>query len=239
MTGKTVSAALLLSVLGFVPGAAASEYSSGLAGNRGLSPIIMLAAAPSPTATDAGAASVPAAETKFDAVYSMCGYMHSADQAPYNIERDNHVSPASAIDSYFIKLNGKIPNFATGIGEPEPLLVRILKAPEHGVLVPGNKEQVYFIYHATPGYLGSDQMVFEVETMGKKFKVIQTVIIDNSGNLDYPTPEAVKTGDELCPDYKGSSLDIIELPTEGFASVDELAKPHSLLSFKKHGVRLD
>jgi len=40
MTCKTGSAALLMSVLGVVTGAAASEATSGLAGKRGLSPII-------------------------------------------------------------------------------------------------------------------------------------------------------------------------------------------------------
>ena len=201
---------------------------------------IMLAAAPSSTATDAGAASAPVPvatqQTKYDAVYSMCGYMHSADQVPYNIERDNVVSPSEATNTYFFELNGKLPNFASGQGEPEPLQVKVLKGPAHGALVPATKTAIYFVYHANPGYLGSDQMVFEVETMGKKFKVIQTVVIDNSGNLDYPTPDTVKTGNEVCPDDKGSFLDIIELPTDGFASDEELAMLHSMLSFALGGV---
>jgi hypothetical protein len=91
--------------------------------------------------------------------------------------------------------------------------VKVLKGPTHGVLVPSDATS--YDYHASPGYLGSDQMVFEVETMGKKFKVIQTVVIHNSGNLDYPTDAAVKEFDRVCPSKKGSSLDIIELPAEG------------------------
>lgn len=137
-------------------------------------------------------------QKKYDAIYSMCGPMHSADQVPYNIERDNLISPAGAIDPYF-ETRGILPNFATGLGEPEPVQIKLLKSPAHGELVARNKAGISFTYHANPGYLGSDQMIFEVEVLGKKFKVIQTVVIHNSGNLDYPTDAAKKTFDKVCP----------------------------------------
>jgi hypothetical protein len=80
--------------------------------------------------------------------------------------------------------------------------VRVLKEPSHGKLAPYTEAGVSFIYHAEQGYLGSDQMIFEVEVLGKKFKVIQTVVIHNSGNLDYPTDAAEKEFDRVCPSDK-------------------------------------
>ena len=171
-----------------------------------------------------------APKTKYDAVFSMCAPMHSADQVPSNIQRDNLVSPTRAIDSYF-ESRGILLNLATGLGEPEPVLIKLLKGPAHGDLIARNKAGISFTYHANPDYLGSDQMAFEVEVLGKKFKVIQTVVIHNSGNLDYPTDAAKKTFDKVCPSDKSSSLGIIELPTEGFASDEELANLHSMISF--------
>ncbi len=192
---------------------------------------VILAAAPSSTATDAGAAaSAPATaatqQTKYDAVYSVCGYMHSADQVPYNIERDNGVSPMTPIYEYLFEHGVTTSTFKTL--SPQ---VRALKEPSHGKLAPYTDAGVSFIYHAEQGYLGSDQMIFEVEVLGKKFKVIQTVVVHNSGNPDFPTGAAQKELYRLCPSYNRSSLDIIELPTGGLASDEELANLHSMVSF--------
>ena len=184
----------------------------------------MLAAAPTSTITDAGVASVSVAEatskTKYDAVLSVCGPMHSADQAPANIERDNVVDPISNVAIY-LQRRGILINGISGPGEfdPNQFKIKVLKSPAHGEL--GDS-----IYHANAGYLGIDQIVFDVEVVGKKLKVIETLVIHNSGNLDYPTDAAKAAFDKACPKDKGSSLDIIELPTDGFVPDDELAKLH-------------
>jgi len=189
---------------------------------------IMLAAAPSPTVTDAGSAEAPVdtptQQVKYDAVYSMCGPMHSADQVPYNIERDNGVSPMMPIYSLMFGRGMTVEQI-----NATPANIKVLKGPTHGELVPSDATS--FTYHANPGYLGSDQMIFEVEVLGKKFKVIDTVVIHNSGNLDYPTDAAKEIFRKVCPSNNRSSLDIIELPTDGFASDEELANLHSMLSF--------
>lgn len=180
MGWMTGSVAILAGVLGLATGAVAE--------NRDLSPIVTPVSAVAP-------------KTKYDAVFSMCGPMHSADQVPANIERDNHFSPMSAVVSYF-ESRGILPNFATGLGDPEPFQIKVLQGPVHGTIVSGNKLGAFFFYHAAPGYLGSDQMIFVVEVLGKKIKVIQTVVIHDSGNLDYPTDVAKKTFDKVCPSGK-------------------------------------
>jgi hypothetical protein len=186
-------------------------------------PLILLAAAQ--TATDASVVSAPALQPKYDAVLSVCAPMHSADQVTSNIERDNVLSPTSNIAIYLYG-RGVLINGMTGPGEfdPNQFKIKVLRSPVHGELEDG-------IYHADAGYLGTDQMIFEVEVLGKTFKVIQTLVIHNSGDLDYPTDAAKKAFDKACPSGKRSSLDIIELPTEGFASNEELAKLHGLASF--------
>lgn len=157
--------------------------------------------------------------------------MHSADQPSNDIETDNLVSPTRSVNSYF-ESRGILLNIATGLGkEPEKVLLKQLKGPSHGQLVARNATGIAFTYHADAGYLGVDQLVFEVEILGKKFKVIQTLVIHNSGNLDYPTNAAQELFDKFCPSDKGSSLNIIELPTDGFVSDEELAKLHSMVSF--------
>ncbi|MDD4962774.1 MAG: hypothetical protein PHI11_02520 [Gallionella sp.] len=167
-------------------------------------PPIMLAAA---TTTDATSVPATAAtqKVKYDAVYSMCGPMHSADQVPYNIERDNGVSPMTPIYSLMFGRGMTVEQISA-----TPVNIKVLKAPTHGELVPSDATS--FTYHANSGYLGSDQMVFEVETMGKKFKVVQTVVVHNSGNLDYPTSAAIKEFNRVCPSDKRSSLDMIGKP---------------------------
>jgi hypothetical protein len=113
----------------------------------------------------------------------------------------------------------------TGPGEfdPNQFKIQVLKSPVHGELKDG-------IYHANADYLGIDQIVFDVEVLGKKLKVIETLVIHNSGNLDYPTDAARAAFDKVCPSGKRGFLDVIELPTDGFASSEELAKLHSLVS---------
>lgn len=214
MRWMTGSIAALAGILGVMAGAVAMPEN-----NSSLAPLTT-ASVPVPAASQ---------QMKYDAVYSMCGPMHSADQVPYNIGRDNGVSPMDPLYPLMFSSGMTVAQIKAA-----PANIKVLKVPTHGDLVPSDATS--FIYHANHGYLGSDQMVFEVETMGKKFKVIQTVVVHNSGNLDYPTPEAEKLFDEVCPDDKGSSLDIIELPTEGFASAEELAMLHSMLSFALGGV---
>jgi hypothetical protein len=232
---------IMICIAGFA--VAMGGVAGAAAGNSSLAPLTpltqeVLAAAPSPTTTDAASTPVTATtqKVKYDAVYSVCGYMHSADQVPVYIERDNHLSPMLAIYSYFSDRGINL-NRATGEGEPEPVRVTMLKNPAHGELIVRNKAGTSFTYLANPVYLGSDQMVFEVEILSKKFKVIQTVIVHNSGNPDFPTDAAQKELYRLCPSYNRSSLDIIELPTDGFAADEELANRHSMLSLRIIGDR--
>ena len=193
---------------------------------------MVLAAGPKSTATDASVTassdSASSSEPQYDKVYSACSYKHSADQSSYNIATDNWLSPLQAISLYFESQDIFL-NLITGKGEPESIQTKVLKSPEHGKLVPDVGAS--YMYYANQGYLGSDQIVFEVEILGKKFKIIQTVVIDNSGNLDHPTKAAIETLHKICPEYNRSSLDIIELPTGGSASDEELAMLHSMISF--------
>jgi len=188
----------------------------------------LLAAAPTSTATDARATSapVPAAtpKTKYDKVFSGCTYAVNADWSPSAIEMYNTMLPAATVSTY-------LSNRGILWGENEPVKITLLKSPAHGDLIPNARyPNGVFIYHANQGYLGIDQMSFEVEVLGKKFKVIYALVVQNS-NTDGPTEEAEAAIKKCKQNLKGSSLDIIELPTEGFVSDEELAKLHSLVSF--------
>ncbi len=58
------------------------------------------------------------------------------------------------------------------------------------------------MYYAGEGYLGMDQVTLEVEILGRKFKVIHNLVIQNSGNLDYPTDAAKDLLNKFCPSGK-------------------------------------
>ena len=149
-------------------------------------------------------------QEKYDAVLNICGPQHSADQVPANIERDNGFSPLQAISSYF-ESRGILLNLLTGKGTPESVQMKVLKGPAHGTLV--RSDNTSYMYYAKEGYLGVDKVILEVEILGKMFKVIQTLVIHNSGNLDYPTEAAQEAFRKACPSDKGSFLNIIKLPT--------------------------
>jgi VCBS repeat-containing protein len=194
-----------------------------LAEQEEMAPMI-LAAAPTSTATDAGAASAP--KVKYDKVFSGCTYVVSANWSPASIKAYNDMDPISSVLLHLAD-RGILISGITGPGEfnPDQIKVKVLQNPAHGEFLPNS-----YTYQPSQGYIGIDQTSFEVEVLGKKFKVIFTLVVQNS-NPDGPTEEAKAAFDNACPSDKGSSLDIIELPTDGFVSDEELAKLHSMVSF--------
>ncbi len=143
--------------------------------------------------SSAMAATAP--QERYDEVFNVCGPQHSADQVPANIERDNGFSPLQAISSYF-ESQGILLNLLTGKGAPESVQIKVLKGPAHGTLV--RSDNTSYMYYAKEGYLGVDKVILEVEILGKKFKVIHTLVIHNSGNLDYPTEAAQEAFRKVC-----------------------------------------
>lgn len=176
MTGKTLSVALLLSVLGFVAGAAASENLSGLAGNRGLSPIIT------------GFLDVSANTSK--PIYGkkplICSEVIGPDTnyEPNNLNGLNVLTPEHyAIHSILkLELDKTEGPTAAYLAKYESLMkdveVTVVQPPKHGKLLPVqvSDDKVYkgFFFMAEQGYFGRDKIVFSV-----KYGNGQTVLLTN------------------------------------------------------------
>ena len=203
-----------------------------VAGNRGLSPIILSAnlTAVGTTMTDASPSisTVPATpQAQYDAVFSICQAVVPASHADFLTA--NVLTPTAAWPVYF-------QSHGLTIEQSAPLTINLVEGPRYGQLQSEGYADGVYAYRPNEGYLGSDQMTFVVEAQGKKFKVIESVYVSR-GAPEYGPPE--------CPDGfsinelpnsgkasgKGSALDILELPTEGPLDAEALAKLHSAISF--------
>lgn len=193
---------------------------------------LLLAAGPAGSATDAGgtpAAAPAAAAENYDAVMSICQLVGDAQHVQV-AAHFNEILPVAAAQAYFHARG-------TDLDRQEPRWVTLISNPSHGELVPDTERPRVFTYQPKEGYHGSDQMTFSVEVKGKKFKVIYSVdVTAGDPTLSYP-------GDP-CPGGfniqempakgtggKGSSLDILELPTDGPVPPEKLAEFHAALGF--------
>jgi hypothetical protein len=122
----------------------------------------------------------------------------------------------------------------------DPLQTTMIDGPRHGQLIQSSEYPGSYVFHPEKGYLGPDQMTFEVDVKGKKLKVIYSVVVDQlPGDQVYKDPDLNK----LCPDgfqikelpktgdkEKGSSLDILELPTDSYVPPEHLEELHAAIS---------
>lgn len=208
----------------------------------------LLAASKSSTTTSPERASTTAtpSQTKYDAAMSICSFVAPTGHPDFPIA--NQLYPAAAAESYFHTRG-------TSLLDPsglllEPLQTTLIDGPRHGEVVLTADDPRLRVYRPNAGYLGPDQMTFEVEVKGKKLKVIYSVVVNQlPSDQVYKDPELNK----LCPDGfgikelpnsgkggKGSSLDILELPADGPITPEKLAEFHaaSIHRFRKGSGRL-
>lgn len=195
-----------------------------------------------PTSSESRSGSTPATPTasqsKYDAVMSVCSFV-----APFghpDLSLANGVSGLAGAQTYFHARGVSLLD-PSGVLQ-EPLQTTTLDGPRHGQLIQSSEYPGSYIYHPERGYLGPDQMTFEVEVKGKKLKVIYSVVVNQlPSDQVYKDPELNK----LCPGGfgikelpnsgkggKGSSLDILELPADGPITPEKLAEFHAAFTNK-------
>jgi len=172
---------------------------------------------------DAGSVVVPSVSSmqKYDAAFSVCGAAVPTTHRDYQLA--NYLEPTGLAWVYLKEHGIAITGGATNVS--------IIEAPKHGVLNTEGLAPWVYKYVPKADYLGPDQITFVVEWMGKKFKVIETVWVENAAPdfggcpADYKLPPATTGSD------KRGALDVIELPVDGTLDTDALAKLHAFVSF--------
>lgn len=174
--------AALMGAMAIATGVMAAEGGeAGAVGKRG------------PSLMFTGNANVAHPKEKYDAAFSVCGAAVPVTHRDF--EMANFVTPMSVITPHLFD-KGII------ISSDEPIVVTLTEAPKHGELISDGYTYGVYKYKPIEGYLGPDQMTFDVEVMGKKFKVIETVWVANVAPeyggcpSDYKLPPATTGNDK-------------------------------------------
>jgi hypothetical protein len=176
---KQLPSLLVLVIAGIIaPLAVAGQQGVEQEGQKArLDPVVLnnLIAVGTVLADASSAAAVPTApKEKYDAAYSVCGAVVPVTHKDFSLA--NRVGPSPSILYYFMSHGEEV--------DIKTWQVRLVDGPKHGTYS-GD------IYSPDEGYLGLDQMTFVVEAQGKKFKVIETVWVENAAP-DFGCPTDIK-----------------------------------------------
>jgi hypothetical protein len=164
--------------------------------------------------TSGAAAGVKNTEkSEYDGVASVCKKVLSARNDADMVTMVNKLYPTATIHSFLFERGIKL-------AFDEKVKIRVVALPQHGQLVPDAMfPDAVFIYRANVGYLGPDRITFEVEARGKKYKIIESISVQDGWVEDTaPCKTDGSNGSHGdAPNQVGSS-EIWDVPSDGLIS---------------------